>query len=104
MATQVQVRVGKKAFSTFAFIGQSIEYNSGSHYAALSVVKLHQEYCIQLLSPHYRKEMDTLGRVQRSFLRMLPGIGGHWLQEEAGQTWIIFFGVLEIKGSPDKRI
>lgn len=39
-----------------------------------------------------------------SFLRMLPGIGGHWLQEEAGQTWIVFFGVLEIKGSPDKRI
>jgi len=31
------------------------------------------EYCVQLWSPHYRKDVIALGRVQRRFTRMLPG-------------------------------
>jgi len=46
-------------------------------YSAL--VRPHVEYCIQLWSPHYRRDMDLLECVQRSTTKMITGVQ-HLLQ------------------------
>ena len=44
-----------------------------------TLVRPHLEYRIQFWSPHYRKDVEALERVQRRFTRMLPGMVGEVL-------------------------
>ena len=39
------------------------------------------EYCVQFWSPHYRKDVEALERVQRRFTEMLPGMVGRSYEE-----------------------
>ena len=39
-----------------------------------TLVRPQLEYCVQFWSPHFRKEVIALERVQRRFTRMLPGM------------------------------
>ena len=41
-----------------------------------TLVRPHLEYCAQFWSPHYRKDVEAIEKVQRRFTRMLPGLGG----------------------------
>ena len=45
------------------------------------LVQPHLEYCVQFWSPHYRKDVEALERVQRRFTRMLPGMEGRSYDE-----------------------
>ena len=38
------------------------------------LVRPHLEYCIQMRSPQYRRDMDLLERVQRGAIKMLQGM------------------------------
>ena len=38
------------------------------------LVRPEQEYCVQLWSSHYRKDVIALETVERRFTRMLPGL------------------------------
>ncbi|XP_055495534.1 uncharacterized protein LOC129699607 [Leucoraja erinacea] len=68
----------KNAFGTLAFISQSIEYRSWEVMLQLykTSVRLHLEYCVQFWAPCYRKDIVKLERVQKRFMRMLPGLEG----------------------------
>ena len=69
-------RVVKKAFSVLGFIGQNIECRNWDILLKLykTLVRPHLEYCVQFWSPYYRKGIIKLERVQKRFIRMLPGL------------------------------
>ena len=39
-----------------------------------TLVRPQLEYCVQFCSPHYRKDVIALEKMQRGFTRMLPGL------------------------------
>ena len=82
VATQVD-RVVKKAYGVLAFIGRGIEFRSHEVMLQLykTLVRPNLEYCVQFWSPHYRKDVEALERVQRRFTRMLPGMEGKSYEE-----------------------
>lgn len=82
VATQVD-RAVKKAFSVLAFINRGLEFKSHGVMLQLyrTLVRPHLEYCVQFWSPHYKKDVEALERVQRRFTRMLPGLEGRSYEE-----------------------
>ena len=59
-------RVVKMAFGTFAFINRGIDYKSREVMLELFriLVRPQRDYCVQFWSPHYRKDVIALERVQ----------------------------------------
>ena len=82
VGTQVD-KVVKKAYGVLAFIGRGIEFRSREVMLQLykTLVRPHLEYCVQFWSPHYKKDVEALERVQRRFTRMLPGMVGRSYEE-----------------------
>ena len=82
VGTQVD-KVVKKAYGVLAFIGRGIEFRSRDIMLQLykTLVRPHLEYCVQFWSPHYKKDVEALERVQRRFTRMLPGMVGRSYEE-----------------------
>ena len=65
------------------FIGRGIEFKSREVMLQLyrTLVRPHLEYCVQFWTPHYRKDVEALERVQRRFTRMFPGMEGRSYEE-----------------------
>ena len=42
-----------------------------------ALVRPHLEYCIQMWSPQYRRDIDLLGRDQKRATKMVPGMEYH---------------------------
>jgi len=59
-----------------AFIGRVIEFKNWQVILQLYriLVRPHLEYSVQFWSPHYQQDVEALGRVQKRFTRMLPGM------------------------------
>eukprot|EP00061_Rhincodon_typus_P007698 g29660.t1 len=83
-------RVVKKAYGMLAFVGQGIEYKNQDVMLQLykTLFKLHLEYCIQFWSPHYRKDVEALQRVQKKFTRMLLELEGMNYKERLEKLWL----------------
>jgi len=82
VATQMD-RAVKKAYGVLAFISRGIEFKSCEVMLQLykTLVRPHLEYCAQFWSPHFRKDVEALERVQRRLTRMLPGMESRSYEE-----------------------
>lgn len=54
----------KQTYGMFAFIGWGIEHDG--------LVRAHLKYSVLFWSPHYRKDMVILGRMQGKITRISP--------------------------------
>ena len=73
-AAQCQAAIGK-ANGVFGCIRRGIIYKSKEVMLTLyrNLVKPHLEYCVQLGSQKFRKDIDAMERVQRRATRLIPG-------------------------------
>eukprot|EP00061_Rhincodon_typus_P010855 g35452.t1 len=62
------------------------------------------EYCVQFWSPHYQKDVVALERVQKRFIRMLPGMEGISYEERLEKTWLVFIRMTEVEEQPDRGL
>jgi len=72
-------RAVKKACGALAFINRGIEFKSREVMLQLyrTLVRPHLEYCVwQFWSPHYRKDVEALERVQKEIYQDAAWIGG----------------------------
>ena len=65
-----------KANKIIGLIGRSFEHKSKEVILTLynSLVRPHFEYCVQALSPYYKKDIHKLERVQRRVTKMIPSL------------------------------
>jgi ribonuclease P/MRP protein subunit RPP40 len=66
----------KKANQMLGFIARNIDFKTPEVMRQLynSLVRPHLEYAVQFWSPHYRKDIDLLERVQRRATKMIPAL------------------------------
>src|SRR5580692_7626088 len=90
----------KKANGMLGMIKRNIKFKSKSVIVKLnkSLVRPRLEYCIQAWSPHLRKDIDMIERVQRRATKMIEGFRDLSYEERLERTGLISLEKRRVRG------
>ncbi|KAG8141248.1 hypothetical protein E2320_006888 [Naja naja] len=90
----------KKANAILSCINRGIQLRSREALIPLykALVRPHLESCIQFWSPHYKKDVETLERVQRRAIRMIKGLEAQTYNERLQELGLASLGKRRTRG------
>jgi hypothetical protein len=99
-STEQCILAVKKANCVLGMIKRNIKFKSKKVIVKLykSLVRPRLEYCVQAWSPHLRKDIDRIERVQRRATKMIEGLGDVSYEGRLQQTELLSLEKRRVRG------